>query len=773
MEKTTENQNNQSQNRAVADNTAQFKEGNGGTLAFVDNRPETSTERLFSGNFDQREEGGSGLARFVDNRPETAAQLRMAEIMRNSPQAKQAAQMKAIMQNSPHHAEQNRMADMIRGASGPVGQREAAGNEASDLPLTPSLARRGESSSSSSEGETRRGGVSPSPLQGEVRRGGVALQREANEEEPAQMKGQLKADPVQKKENETGMPDGLKCGLENLSGISMDHVKVHYNSPEPAQLNAHAFTQGSDIHVASGQEKHIAHEGWHVVQQAQGRVLPTMQMAGTQINDDAGLEKEADVMGGEAASVGQRVEGGGGHEMRRVSIYPKENKSREVATSVGQKKNDEGQGFGIVDNRGEENGTGTMPFSTIQRAIEIGAGEKQIDYFSKEIQKNYVDEYRDEVIATLKSWIDRDKVISFDGRPDAVRAAINAVREFGEEGEQDLFHQGELRLGAKELFFSFYEDFGLIKENFMVGYFIDFSQKYSMEILLELSASAGSVDKIVYFMMVFDSINTLVGEISVDHLKYLINRTDGNLNDLFQDVTVAQANQINSQVLVHLNTITQAQRQGIAGQWVALRQWLTSTQNIDTIIALVAGGYTYQECGGLAKVNLSTPQYILALQPQMQDYNTIDQYIEEAQRFDLSFPHMIAIASMAAAGSDYATLQPLIPINALNQIDKVNEFRSWINALKILIAKNGYTITIGLSTNISSSNMETWERKIQVYNAVPNLVDSFVVHYHPGAEEASTRKPNDSPRHLKSGRGGNIRIPWDNTPPLPGIPKRR
>src|SRR5210317_628388 len=81
----------------------------------------------------------------------------------------------------------------------------------------------------------------------------------------------------------------------------MDDVNVHYNSDKPAQLNAHAYAQGTDIHVASGQEKHLPHEAWHVVQQKQGRVQPTKQMKGkTPINDDAGLEKEADVMGAKA-----------------------------------------------------------------------------------------------------------------------------------------------------------------------------------------------------------------------------------------------------------------------------------------------------------------------------------------------------------------------------------------------------------------------------------------------------------------------------------------
>ncbi len=106
---------------------------------------------------------------------------------------------------------------------------------------------------------------------------------------------------TQLKPNKTGLPDQLKSGIENLSGYSMDDVKVHYNSPRPAQLNAHAYAQGTDIHIASGQEKHLPHEAWHVVQQKQGRVQPTMQMKGkVNINDDSGLEKEADIMGGKA-----------------------------------------------------------------------------------------------------------------------------------------------------------------------------------------------------------------------------------------------------------------------------------------------------------------------------------------------------------------------------------------------------------------------------------------------------------------------------------------
>ena len=94
----------------------------------------------------------------------------------------------------------------------------------------------------------------------------------------------------EKANNNTGMPDDLKQGIESLSGQDMSDVKVTYNSDKPAQLQAHAYANGNDIHIAPGQEKHLPHEAWHVVQQKQGRVEPTKQMkSNVNINDDPAL----------------------------------------------------------------------------------------------------------------------------------------------------------------------------------------------------------------------------------------------------------------------------------------------------------------------------------------------------------------------------------------------------------------------------------------------------------------------------------------------------
>ena len=127
-----------------------------------------------------------------------------------------------------------------------------------------------------------------------------ALQREEDEDEAA-LQDRFEA-PVQKK-NETGMPDHLKVGVEELSGLAMDDVKVHYNSDKPATVQALAYTQGTDIHVAPGQEQHLPHEAWHVAQQMAGRVEPTTEVGGMPVNDNIALEHEADVMGAKANSL--------------------------------------------------------------------------------------------------------------------------------------------------------------------------------------------------------------------------------------------------------------------------------------------------------------------------------------------------------------------------------------------------------------------------------------------------------------------------------------
>lgn len=99
-----------------------------------------------------------------------------------------------------------------------------------------------------------------------------------------------------------GLPRALRRGIETLSGLAMDDVRVHRDSPRPAALGALAYTEGTEIHLGPGQDRHLPHEAWHVVQQKQGRVRGRRQAAATRpIDQDLTLEREADVMGARAA----------------------------------------------------------------------------------------------------------------------------------------------------------------------------------------------------------------------------------------------------------------------------------------------------------------------------------------------------------------------------------------------------------------------------------------------------------------------------------------
>ena len=98
------------------------------------------------------------------------------------------------------------------------------------------------------------------------------------------------------KKDKTGIPRRMKVSFENSSGFSFDDVRVHYNSEKPAQLHAHAYTQGNEVYVAPGQEKHLPHELGHVVQQKSDIVRPTGKMGGLPLNDDEAMEDGADMI---------------------------------------------------------------------------------------------------------------------------------------------------------------------------------------------------------------------------------------------------------------------------------------------------------------------------------------------------------------------------------------------------------------------------------------------------------------------------------------------
>lgn len=118
------------------------------------------------------------------------------------------------------------------------------------------------------------------------------------------------AQPTQRKgENPTGIPDAVKQRMEASFGTDFSNVRVHPESSKAPEVGALAYTQGTDIHFAPGQFKPdtsagqqlLGHELAHVIQQAEGRVQPTTEIGGMAVNDNPGLEHEADVWGAKAS----------------------------------------------------------------------------------------------------------------------------------------------------------------------------------------------------------------------------------------------------------------------------------------------------------------------------------------------------------------------------------------------------------------------------------------------------------------------------------------
>ncbi|MBL0700498.1 MAG: DUF4157 domain-containing protein [Desulfosarcina sp.] len=112
-------------------------------------------------------------------------------------------------------------------------------------------------------------------------------------------------DTLQKKKSRTGLPDEVQSKMERSFNADFSDVRIHKNSSTAFEVGALAYTQGSDVHFAPGQfspetssgQRLLGHELTHVVQQREGRVQPTTEVAGLPVNENPALEDEADLMG--------------------------------------------------------------------------------------------------------------------------------------------------------------------------------------------------------------------------------------------------------------------------------------------------------------------------------------------------------------------------------------------------------------------------------------------------------------------------------------------
>ena len=107
----------------------------------------------------------------------------------------------------------------------------------------------------------------------------------------------------------TKLPEDVKKKMEASFQADFSEVNIYPESQSAKDVGALAYTQGENVHFSPGQFKPdtnsgqelIGHEITHVVQQRQGRVQPTSEVAGMPLNDNNGLESEADSLGKKAA----------------------------------------------------------------------------------------------------------------------------------------------------------------------------------------------------------------------------------------------------------------------------------------------------------------------------------------------------------------------------------------------------------------------------------------------------------------------------------------
>ncbi|WP_052430406.1 eCIS core domain-containing protein [Sporocytophaga myxococcoides] len=208
----------------------------------------------------------------------------------------------------------------------------------------------------------RKGPVPPMSIENEEeqpiqRKGPIPLQFYAieEEEEPVQRKGPVPPISFDQEElSQSGssssdkMPPFVQRKMESSFGEDFSDVNIHANSSQSKDLNAHAFAKGNDIHFAPGRynpesqkgQELLGHELTHVVQQRQGRVQSTAQKKGVGINDDVGLEKEADLMGEKAAKGEQLLVGNSLSTQSSDKMPIQKKKKEDVLKSVSDYKDD-------------------------------------------------------------------------------------------------------------------------------------------------------------------------------------------------------------------------------------------------------------------------------------------------------------------------------------------------------------------------------------------------------------------------------------------------
>lgn len=302
------------------------------------------------------------------------------------------------------------------------------------------------------------------------RLGPVPLQFHSSkeDEEPIQRKGpvppmNMDSDDHSDSDSSSSdrMPFLVQRKMESSFGEDFSDVNIQKDSSQSTELNAHAFAIGNDIHFAPGMynpesqkgQELLGHELTHVVQQREGRVQPTVQKKGENINDDEGLEKEADEMGAKAAK---------GESVTEDSNTPAEDKNE--TPNVEEQQNESGTIIIVGVN-------GNMPVGNREEIMKIQSSLKALGYYQGS-EDGYItrkDGKESDTVKAVKNF-QREHQLAETGNVDASTNSLidNLVSTLPQaDNIKEVPTSSDQKNGSQSLeaFFVNYENFARIELN--------------------------------------------------------------------------------------------------------------------------------------------------------------------------------------------------------------------------------------------------------------------------------------------------------------------
>jgi hypothetical protein len=129
------------------------------------------------------------------------------------------------------------------------------------------------------------------------------------ESSPAQLKAGAAPSGGISEGSSVTLPPEVSAKMESTMDVDTSQINIKKDSEKAEAAGALAMAQGNEIHFAKGQydpnskqgQSLIGHEVKHFEQQSKGQVQATSSVNGMPVNDNAGLEAEADRAGEQAA----------------------------------------------------------------------------------------------------------------------------------------------------------------------------------------------------------------------------------------------------------------------------------------------------------------------------------------------------------------------------------------------------------------------------------------------------------------------------------------